>query len=388
MNTTSLSIGIGQAGSQILNELLTLQLDEISSESVADDSQSQISIDPKLSQLSFPAIAIDSESKPISCLPKKNIDVRSLICREKGCGGNYFSGRQFQSESFSAQSTTGIFSSQTVLEATTDAVRFELEKFGTNFSGFSVIHSLGGGTGSGFSSQLLTYLNDNFKTPIKTAIPILPSSFVDTGPMQAYNTILSLSKNLDLVDFLLLFRADSANSEIVKDLLPVLERLFEVKEEIAPLDDFKILTSASVKTAKPIESFKLLETSLEKKYSNLWPNQNCQSNITIPPNFSAKYLKFNAKRDPFLSTNKRNVKNYFENEIKFKDGRLNLNERQFTVYKNSANFVPKLWPILQSCKMKFKKKAYFHHFDEDMLFEIDQGIRKLDEVVLEYKLAK
>ena len=103
------------------------------------------------------------------------------------------------------------------------------------------------------------------------------------------------------------------------------------------------------------------------------------------PIFEQKFLKYDAKRDPFLISNKKNPKKYFEEKIKFKEGCLNLTEREFCLYRNSCDFLNKLEPILKSCKMKCKKKAYFHHFDEDGVFEIGEAIGRTEALVACYK---
>jgi len=357
MDQTSLAIGVGQAGTQILQELLSRR---------ADPSNQT------------PAMAIDSESKPISALQNQNfsnIDVRSLIFQEKGCGNNYFSGQAQFSEALG--NANAYNSSQSIFEATIDALRYELEKFDI-FHGFAVFHSLAGGTGSGFSYKVLRHLSENYAKPVRASVCVLPEE-IDTGPMQSYNTVLSLSRNLEFLDFGVLFQAGQRNEDICREVEPVLSRMFAFKEHLAPLDEFKIVTCASVLCRKPIESFRILDGNLGKNFGKVWETTS-QTNCL----FEEKYLKHDAKRDPFLSSSKPGVKNYYE-KIKFKDSCLNLTERQLTVYRNSSNFVTKIEPILRSCKMKCKKRAYFHHFDEEMVGNIEEGIVRLDRTLANYR---
>jgi len=373
MDQTSLAVGVGQAGTQILQELLQRRNETLQHS------------DTTLVQT--PAIAVDSESKPISVLQnqsRSNIDVRSLIFQDKGCGNQYFSGQSRFSEAL------GNLNSLSILEATIDALRCELEKFDV-FHGFAIFHSLAGGTGSGFSYQILRHLSENYSKPVKISVPVLPEE-IDTGPMQSYNTVLSLSRNLQFLDFALLFQAGQKNADICREVEPVLSRMFEFKEHLAPLDEFKILTAASVVCKRPIESFKILDTSLGKNFGKVWDASASSTSISNSSSsssstsclFEEKYLKHDAKRDPFLFSSKTGVRNYYE-KIRFKDSCLNLTERQLTVYRNSSQFVSKVEPILRSCKMKCRKRAYFHHFDGDMVAEVGEAIAQLDRVVAGYK---
>lgn len=60
--------------------------------------------------------------------------------------------------------------------------------------GFNVIHSVAGGTGSGFGSLLLETVRDNFPKKIITAFSILPANEDGSDVVvQPYNTVLTLS---------------------------------------------------------------------------------------------------------------------------------------------------------------------------------------------------
>ena len=57
-----------------------------------------------------------------------------------------------------------------------------------------MLHSLGGGTGSGMGSLILHNLNDEFPDRIISSFPILPSPKESNTTVEPYNTILSLDK--------------------------------------------------------------------------------------------------------------------------------------------------------------------------------------------------
>jgi len=161
---TTLFLGVGQCGAQILQSLQT-------------------------EQTHLHSLLVDAESKVLKNLSKSHrstLDKRSIIFTESGCGNQFFHGR----DTLSSSTSLSGFAGRTVLEATTDAMRYELERF-DNFNGLCLVSALGGGTGSGFGSKMLEYLADNFQTAAKISMTVLPNE-VDIGAMGAYNSILAL----------------------------------------------------------------------------------------------------------------------------------------------------------------------------------------------------
>ena len=92
-----------------------------------------------------------------------------------------------------------------------EAVRREAERADT-FRGVVLLHSVGGGTGSGLGSRLLEELRDaewhSATAPVLSAC-VLPSGHVGPAPMQWYNTCLTLSTVQRCADAALLFDNDA-----------------------------------------------------------------------------------------------------------------------------------------------------------------------------------
>lgn len=82
-----------------------------------------------------------------------------------------------------------------IIELVMDQLRKEAEA-ADKLQGFQMVHSLGGGTGSGFGSQLLGKLQEEYSTKMLFNFSLLPGSSSEKGPsdvvVEPYNTLLSL----------------------------------------------------------------------------------------------------------------------------------------------------------------------------------------------------
>lgn len=88
-----------------------------------------------------------------------------------------------------------------LIDSVLEVIRREAEKC-TNLQGFIVIHSIGGGTGSGMGSLLITKLREEYREKIITTFSIFPSPKVSDMAIEPYNAVLainSLVNNADLV---------------------------------------------------------------------------------------------------------------------------------------------------------------------------------------------
>lgn len=71
--------------------------------------------------------------------------------------------------------------------------------------GFQLAHCLGGGTGSGFGTLLLSRLQDEYADRIKLTFSVIPSPKVSETVVEPYNAILSLNMLVDVGDEVMLF---------------------------------------------------------------------------------------------------------------------------------------------------------------------------------------
>ena len=80
-----------------------------------------------------------------------------------------------------------------------DRIRHEAE--GTDcLQGFQMTHSLGGGTGSGLGTLLLTKIKDEYPDRIMSTYSVLPSAKVSDTVVEPYNAVLSVNQLTDCSD--------------------------------------------------------------------------------------------------------------------------------------------------------------------------------------------
>lgn len=123
------------------------------------------------------------------------IDPRSVIYRHGGAGNNWAMGYQMSSGEF--------------LDASVDCIRRELE-FCDMPPSIKVVHSVGGGTGSGLGTRITEAIVQEFPDVPIMNIGITPYHFGEVI-VQHYNTILSLSKIAEVSHGILLFENEVAH---------------------------------------------------------------------------------------------------------------------------------------------------------------------------------
>lgn len=93
---------------------------------------------------------------------------------------------------------------KSMIESTLESIR-KLAEQCTGIEGFSLYHSLGGGTGSGFTSLLLNELSNDYKNIPKFEFSIFPSEKFGTSVLEPYNAVLSTHSTIDKSDCSFLF---------------------------------------------------------------------------------------------------------------------------------------------------------------------------------------
>ncbi|CAG9782678.1 unnamed protein product [Diatraea saccharalis] len=83
-----------------------------------------------------------------------------------------------------------------ILEAVLDVVRKEAEGCDC-IQGFQLVHSLGGGTGSGLGTLLLSNLEEEYPDRILASFSIVPSPKVSDTVVEPYNSTLSINQLID-----------------------------------------------------------------------------------------------------------------------------------------------------------------------------------------------
>ncbi len=83
-----------------------------------------------------------------------------------------------------------------IIERTLEGIR-KLANQCNNLDEFMIFHSLGGGTGSGFSSLLFDCLKNEYPKATKFNIAIFPSEVFSSSSYEIYNTVLSAHSIID-----------------------------------------------------------------------------------------------------------------------------------------------------------------------------------------------
>jgi len=86
-----------------------------------------------------------------------------------------------------------------ICDATLDLIRKEAEACDL-LQGFQLVHSIGGGTGSGMGTLLLTKIREEYPDRIMTSFSVIPSPKVSDTVVEPYNAVLSthyLTENTD-----------------------------------------------------------------------------------------------------------------------------------------------------------------------------------------------
>lgn len=86
----------------------------------------------------------------------------------------------------------------TIIDKTLDGIK--LSNQCKDLEGFLIFHSLGGGTGSGFTSLLSERLNNEFPRKKFFEFTIFPSSKFSTSTTEPYNSVLSTHSTIDYFD--------------------------------------------------------------------------------------------------------------------------------------------------------------------------------------------
>lgn len=77
------------------------------------------------------------------------------------------------------------------------------------FQGFFIINSFGGGTGSGFTSLLLSHLAVDYVKRSKIQVAIYPGPRLSTGIVEPYNSILSMNSSIEQTELSILMDNES-----------------------------------------------------------------------------------------------------------------------------------------------------------------------------------
>ena len=189
-----ITIQVGQCGNQIGNEFWKQICSEhgISSEGIVDEKA--INGDDRKDVFFYQAdddhyiprsVLIDLEPKVINSIQSSDFKhfynpENIFISKEGGGAGNCWA--------------TGYANAEHVEDEIMDIIEREADG-SDSLEGFMLIHSINGGTGSGFGSYLLEKLNENFPKKLIQTYSVFPNMSGDSGVVVTpYNSILTLKR--------------------------------------------------------------------------------------------------------------------------------------------------------------------------------------------------
>lgn len=77
---------------------------------------------------------------------------------------------------------------KTIVDSVMTQIRKQIEKF-SNFQGFLIFNSYGGGTGSGFTALLLERLITDYSKALQLQFSVYPAPCISTAVVEPYNSV-------------------------------------------------------------------------------------------------------------------------------------------------------------------------------------------------------
>jgi len=174
--------------------------------------------------------------------------------------------------------------SKATLESVMDRVRAEVGDC-DNLDGFNIVHSLGGGTGSGFGSLLLTSLSAEYSKKGKfTFSTRSPGNWRSGSVLEPYNALLALHFMLDMPDVCFMFgnqriydickrtigspTLQDMNAEIAKAITLCTsdgESMKELETSLIPFPRLKFQMVSSVQEAEAMSDEALVDYLFDPK---------------------------------------------------------------------------------------------------------------------------
>ncbi|KAG0701224.1 beta-tubulin 2 [Suillus ampliporus] len=201
MSREIVNIQVGRAGNQVGEAFWKMLL----AEHGLDDAGMYIGNDPQqIARASVYFTQVDS-SGPTKYVPRSvQVDLESGVCNRLRSGplGQLFRpDTYFTSDSGAGNNwAKGYYTEGAeLIDGILDIVRRQSEATEA-LQGFQIIHSLGGGTGAGLGSLLLSKLREEYPDRMLSTFSILPAPNVSETVVEPYNSLLSVHQLVDNCD--------------------------------------------------------------------------------------------------------------------------------------------------------------------------------------------
>lgn len=201
MSREIVNIQVGQAGNQVGEAFWSMLL----AEHVLDDAGMYKGNDPQqIARAGVYFTQVDS-SGPTKYVPRSvQVDLEAGVCNRLRSGplGQLFRpDTYFTSDSGAGNNwAKGYYTEGAeLIDGILDIVRRQSEATEA-LQGFQIIHSLGGGTGAGLGSLLLSKLREEYPDRMLSTFSILPAPNVSETVVEPYNSLLSVHQLVDNCD--------------------------------------------------------------------------------------------------------------------------------------------------------------------------------------------
>lgn len=192
------------------------------------------------------SVCIDTEPKVIHDCISRAEDMKKWFLNEKhahyeygGAGNNWAKGYQL---------CTGEFR-----DASMNSIRIELEEADVSPT-LLIVHSIGGGTGSGLGTKMSEEIYDEFADVTKLNLAVMPYHFGEVV-VQHYNSVLCLAKVADVADAVILFENEFAHELCVNMRGISSPTLYDINRaitaEVVPALLPKVLASSPLTSLHP-----------------------------------------------------------------------------------------------------------------------------------------
>ncbi len=137
----------------------------------------------------------------------------NFVFGQSGAGNNWAKGHYTEGTSFSTYDieifhglsiTSWIVAGAELVDSVLDVVRKESESCDC-LQGFQLTHSLGGGTGSGMGTLLISKIREEYPDRIMNTYSVVPSPKVSDTVVEPYNATLSVHQACLMEVFYLIF---------------------------------------------------------------------------------------------------------------------------------------------------------------------------------------
>ncbi|OJA13008.1 hypothetical protein AZE42_03519 [Rhizopogon vesiculosus] len=201
MSREIVNIQVGQAGNQVGEAFWRMLL----AEHGLDDAGMYTGNDPQqIARAGVYFTQVDSDG-PSKYVPRSvQVDLESGVCNRLRSGPL---GQLFRPDTyFTADSGAGnnwakgyYTEGAELIDGILDIIRRQTEATEA-LQGFQIIHSLGGGTGAGLGSLLLSKLREEYPDRMLSTFSVLPAPNVSETVVEPYNSLLSIHQLVDNCD--------------------------------------------------------------------------------------------------------------------------------------------------------------------------------------------